>query len=50
MWERIALLEKDKELYKKTLKQIYDLLKDKYFNGQHILNLVGGLLDKYRKK
>lgn len=50
MWERIALLEKDKELYKKTLKQIYDLLKDKYFNGQHILNLVGGLLDKYGKK
>lgn len=40
MWKRIDALNKDKESYKKLLNYFYNLLEDKYFNGEFIKDMI----------
>jgi hypothetical protein len=48
MWSRIRFLMENPDEYKKLLGQIYDLLEDKYFNGEFIDEIFNPLIEKHR--
>lgn len=48
MWDRIKYLVQHPEEYRKYLKIMYDLLEDKYFNGDFIDELFNPIIEKYR--
>lgn len=48
MWERINHLMQNPDEYKKYLKIMYDLLEDKYFNGDFIDEIFNPLIEKHR--
>jgi hypothetical protein len=50
MWKRIRFLMENPEEYKKYLKIMYDLLEDKYFNGDFIDEVFNPLIEKRRKE
>lgn len=47
MWDKIDFLEKNPEEYKKYLKIYYNLLEDKYFNGDFIVDTFKPYIEKY---
>ena len=47
MWDKIKYLNEHPDEYKKYLKQYYDLLEDKYFNGDFIVETFKPYFDKY---
>lgn len=46
MWEKIDYLYDHRDEYRKLLKQFYDLLEDKYFNGEFIKETFGPAIDR----
>lgn len=48
MWKRIRFLMENPDEYKKCLKIMYDLLEDKYFNGDFIDEVFNPLIEKRR--
>jgi hypothetical protein len=46
MWERIDYLEANPEEYKKILDHLYGMLKDEYFTGEFITNIIGQAVKK----
>ena len=48
MWKRIRFLMENPDEYKKYLKIMYDLLEDKYFNGDFIDEVFNPLIEKRR--
>lgn len=47
MWDKIKYLNEHPDEYKKYLKQYYDLLEDKYFNGDFIVETFKPYFEKY---
>lgn len=48
MWERIKYLVEHPDEYRKYLKIMYDLLEDKYFNGDFIDELFNPIIEQHR--
>lgn len=48
MWDRIDHLMQNPDEYRKYLKIMYDLLEDKYFNGDFISEIFDPLIEKHR--
>lgn len=46
MWKTIDRLENDKVAFKELQTSIYNMLEDKYFNGEHIKNMINIGVDK----
>lgn len=46
MKAKIDMLENDQELYQKTLNDLYDLVDDKYFNGEFITDIFSPIFNK----
>ena len=46
MWERIDYLEANPEEYKKLLDHLYGMLKDEYFTGEFITNIITNSVNK----
>jgi len=49
MWNKINFLNENDDLYKKYLEIYYNLLDDKYFNGDFIVDTFKPYIDKYNK-
>jgi hypothetical protein len=47
MWEKIDYLNSHEDEYRKYLKIYYDLLEDKYFNGDFIVETFKPYIEKY---
>ncbi len=50
MWEKIDYLYEHRDEYAKLLKQFYDILEDKYFNGDFICDTFGPVIDAREKE
>lgn len=50
MWKKIDALEKNPAAYRKLLGKIYDLMEDKYFNGEYIKEIFGPYIEEYANK
>lgn len=50
MWQKIEYLEKNPDEYKKYLSMYYNLLEDKYFNGDFIYETFKPFIEKYDPK